>query len=824
MLSEYHFVELEGYKIAYRRQGRGQPVLMVHGFASNSFTWQPLIDNLPNNFCFYTIDMKGFGYSEKICDEHLSPFDQARIITTFINHFSLTELILCGHSMGGAACTIAMFDENLRQRVSQLILVDSAGFFTQMPSIFDLAYPVKEDSLLMHLNEIFFVDMFLKEVYYDSSKIDKTMANRYVEFLKLEGAKECLIVAAKQVAIANVKSFRHKLASINVPTLIIWGENDRIIKVDDAQCFKDGIPNSELRVISHCGHSPQEETPEYMARLFMDFTAPLKQYNNYRQAIPFALEKESKNFLYKLFKRKRFGYWSFSTMSFIIAIKILLLCKRLGLLVKENGWSRASAIYFRNKHVKFCLSCLRLDYLSHSPDENISYEKSARNVLIKRLADYLRQQPGCRWQSTWRRFMPYQKQTRYSDIIEAEFDRKGQLLKLTPHFDCVDNDFPSISESFREEILQEVMESYNRYQKLSDYKRIRLTFKSLKKKLSRSILQSVRLGFEIELFVTRIFNGTYIHFEVMAQKPEINSKMRFKTPKFNRRLHIGDGLLNIQCRFTPGFKEADLWLQYQHASIYGTQMQEMLDQLSQEWGKCGEVLLPAAGSSAARPEFSYFGKNIFRVRTFVNFTELFQLREKINKKYYIEMGGNASIISLIAWGLSCSEAFKSTKFVCPIDILNLNDLNQERLISLLFLQPGLFNSGNRLEDFLRYQRKFNQRLFATRMGTSESHKFLEIMAITHPAVYSYIIKMMPRALDDIVGTLCLSVIRNAEVFVAPVSDRQKHGFAAISSCDMKTEDGSSGGCFSFCGEKQQARDFVRAINAVIPNVEKVILD
>jgi hypothetical protein len=188
------------------------------------------------------------------------------------------------------------------------------------------------------------------------------------------------------------------------------------------------------------------------------------------------------------------------------------------------------------------------------------------------------------------------------------------------------------------------------------------------------------------------------------------------------------------------------------------------------------------------------------------------------------MGGNASVISLIAWGLSRFEAFRNTKFVCPIDILNLNDLNQERLISLLFLQPGLFNSGNHLKDFLRYQRKFNQRLFATRMGTSESHKFLEIMAITHPAVYSYIIKMMPRALDDIVGTLCLSVIRNAEVFVAPVSDRQKHGFIAISSCDMKTEDGSSGGCFSFCGEKQQARDFVRAINAVIPNVEKVILD
>jgi hypothetical protein len=95
-------------------------------------------------------------------------------------------------------------------------LVDSAGFFKQMPSIIDLAYQMSnKDQLLRHFKEDVFVNLVLEEVYYDNAKITKETIAHYAELMKLEGAKECLMTAARQVAIANVKSFHRKLATID---------------------------------------------------------------------------------------------------------------------------------------------------------------------------------------------------------------------------------------------------------------------------------------------------------------------------------------------------------------------------------------------------------------------------------------------------------------------------------------------------------------------------------------------------------------------------------------------------------------------------------
>jgi hypothetical protein len=251
-------------------------------------------------------------------------------------------------------------------------------------------------------------------------------------------------------------------------------------------------------------------------------------------------------------------------------------------------------------------------------------------------------------------------------------------------------------------------------------------------------------------------------------------------------------------------------------------MQEGLDKLSQEWGKCGEITFPDLDSPASKPEFSYFGNDIFRVRSFIDFSRLFKMRKEINEKYYVDMGGNASITSLITWGLSRYDAFRDIKFVFPVDTTDLTDLDAEKSLSLVFLRPGLFRSGHPLEDFLRFQREFNQRLFATRMGRSESHEFLELMAMTHPFVYSFAINMMPRALCEIVGTLCFSIIKDAEIFIAPISELQKHGFIAIGSCRMKTESGQSVGSVSFCGEKKQVHNFLKSINEVIEDFDKFI--
>ncbi|MBU8902803.1 MAG: hypothetical protein KOO69_08690, partial [Victivallales bacterium] len=74
----YKYLDINGVSIAYMDSGKGQTILLVHGFASFSFTWQKMLSFFPENLRIVSIDLKGYGYSEKICDEFLSPFDQSR--------------------------------------------------------------------------------------------------------------------------------------------------------------------------------------------------------------------------------------------------------------------------------------------------------------------------------------------------------------------------------------------------------------------------------------------------------------------------------------------------------------------------------------------------------------------------------------------------------------------------------------------------------------------------------------------------------------------------------------------------------------------------
>ena len=104
---DYKHIDVNGISIAYTDSGGGQPpVLFIHGFASSSFSWMKMIGYMPRKLRFITIDLKGYGYSEKRCDDQLSPFDQSVIVAEFIRQMKLEKLVIVGHSMGGAILSL----------------------------------------------------------------------------------------------------------------------------------------------------------------------------------------------------------------------------------------------------------------------------------------------------------------------------------------------------------------------------------------------------------------------------------------------------------------------------------------------------------------------------------------------------------------------------------------------------------------------------------------------------------------------------------------------------------------------------------------------
>jgi pimeloyl-ACP methyl ester carboxylesterase len=836
-VQDYKFVRINRVSIAYTDSGEGQPILFVHGFASFSYTWMKLISFLPKKFRFITIDLKGYGYSEKKCDLHLAPYDQAVILSAFIRRMDLKDVILVGHSMGGVISLISLISEKVRNRVKKLILVDSAGVFQKLPDfIDDLTVTSPHNPLIRLANEDLMAALVLQQAFYDENKITHEIVKEYSNILRQPLAKECLISSAKQIAIANEKNFLHLINGINVPTLIIWGKEDLIISVDDALLFHKNLHDAQLKIIPGCGHSPQEEMPFETAALIAEYlevplsvdkavAAPAHVEIAVAAARPDAAKGgagplgQVGSHIGTLRMRRLIDRWNFGTFLLIVFIKILQFLKRIGFSAEENGWRKATGVFLRDEHSKFMLAVFRLTYASGRPQPQSL--DAAKSIVLERLYDYLRGNPDCHWTLDWGFFMAKRKKLLFTDIIEAEFGRDGALLKLIPHLDRKCAVFSAINDTVVAATIAKMVEIQNKLEHVKDSKRARVVYKKIRhwigtiKGVSRTGRQ------ELLHLADRILNGTFIQFEALPanEDPNSSSRARLVTPNLKTRRHPGFGLLNVICRITSDYTEADFWFQYHHVPVDGMPMQEMLEQLKKEWGTAGQIKYPALNSTAAKPEVFYFGNRIFRARIYVDFQKIIKLRKHLNERYYAEMGGPASISSMIIWGMAQHEYFRDSKFVFPVDTALMEDLeNDQRNISLIFIRPNKFRSDhNRLHGFLQFQREFNQRMFATRLGKSESYELLELYAMIHPAFYYITRLFMPNALGEILGTAGVTILKEAEMFVSPLTDLTLNGFIALGNLMMPTEDGKTAGAVSICGSRSQIREYIKAIYNMAEN-------
>ncbi len=826
--SDYKYIDINGVNIAYTEHGSGRPLLFIHGFASFSYTWLELIGFLPAGLRCITIDLKGAGYSAKISDDHLAPFDQAVIVSEFIRQLDLRDITLIGHSMGGAIALISLFNEPIRERVSGLVLIDSAGLFQNLPKFIDDLTSTSPNSPLVKLaKEDLLASLVLHQAYYDKDKLTVATVQEYADVLRQENAKECLISAARQIAIANVRSFVENVRKIAVPTVIIWGEKDEIIPLNDAFRFREDLPHAELKIVPECGHSPQEEKPGETAALIAAFlgvavTHPVEPVPAVGAPEPLMSASKEKApgmstaetlVAQRLKMRKLIDRWSIGTLVIIVFIKLLQFLKRLGFSAEENGWRKATGIFLRTEHSKFILASFRLSYLpSGAITENMD---NAKAILVERLAAFLRKNPACHWTLEWGRFRVWPKKVFYTDITEAEYDHDGIMLRIVPHLDSVRKTFSLLRQEDIDMALAKIIELFNDTRNAEERtrawvleKRLRRWVNSLRK-LSSGGRQEVR-----EL-VERVLNGTFIQFETLPEAPERLTGMRLATPNMKNRRHPGSGLLNIVCRFTHDFQEADMWFQHHHVPVDGMPMQEMLERLKQEWGAAGKILYPARATREAMPEVFYFGKRLFRARIYVDFEKFTRLRKFLNDRYYAEMGGPATVSSLLIWGLAQNEYFKDSKFLFPVDTSLIMDYPQERNISMIFIRPSkFFTAANPLAGFLMYQREFNRRLFTTRIGKSESYELLELYAMIHPLFYYIARYIMPKATSEFLGTVGLTILRDAEMFVSPLTDLQSKGFVAIGNLTMPTIDGKTSGAVSICGSKEQVRAYINAFYAL----------
>lgn len=250
---------VDGVKLAYEEYGSGPPIVFVHGFGASSYSWRQIAASL-SGYRSISINLMGFGHSEKPKDESYTIDRQAALLRQFILQKGLESPVLVGHSYGGGVC-LAMMRQ--LHDVSRLILVDSMCYPQRFPFfITALRSPVLRRVAFELVPPRISVTSLLKQVYYRADRIKPETVDEYVGCVESEGARNALIRTAESIIPPDVDQLIGSYRQISVPTLIIWGEHDRIVPISLGERLSKDIPSAEFKVIPDCGHAPQEELPE----------------------------------------------------------------------------------------------------------------------------------------------------------------------------------------------------------------------------------------------------------------------------------------------------------------------------------------------------------------------------------------------------------------------------------------------------------------------------------------------------------------------------------------------------------------------------------
>jgi pimeloyl-ACP methyl ester carboxylesterase len=251
----------------YLQQGReGTPMLLLHGFDSSLLEFRRLLPLLAAQQSTWAVDLLGFGFTDRPADIAFSPAELKLHLYHFWQDLIDQPVILVGASMGGALALD--FCLTYPDCVERLVLLDSAGFATSPVPTRLMRHPIdawataflRQPGVRRRISQQAYCD----RVYVTPDA--ELCASLHLQHPRWQAA---LIAFARS---GGYNFLTDKIAHICQPTLILWGEQDRIMNRKDAFKFEQAIADSQLIWIPSCGHVPHLEQPQITAQHILDFT------------------------------------------------------------------------------------------------------------------------------------------------------------------------------------------------------------------------------------------------------------------------------------------------------------------------------------------------------------------------------------------------------------------------------------------------------------------------------------------------------------------------------------------------------------------------
>ena len=243
-------IKKEG-KFDYVEVGEGEPLMLLHGLFGALSNFSDLIEHFKHThkvivpiLPLYDLDLL-----------HTTVNGLAKHVQQFIDHKGYDQIHLLGNSLGGHVGLVYIL--NHPAKIKTLILTGSSGLFENAMGD---SYPKRGDYEYIRAKTA--------ETFYDPAVATKELVDEVFEITNSR-IKVIKIIALAKSAIRN--NLGEELGQIKMPTLLIWGKNDKVTPPFVAEDFHKLIPNSELAFIDQCGHAPMMEVPNAFNEILEKF-------------------------------------------------------------------------------------------------------------------------------------------------------------------------------------------------------------------------------------------------------------------------------------------------------------------------------------------------------------------------------------------------------------------------------------------------------------------------------------------------------------------------------------------------------------------------
>ncbi|MBU3607357.1 alpha/beta fold hydrolase [Polynucleobacter nymphae] len=267
--SKNAYVTALGVNLHFQDSGPSKnpiPILFLHGFGASLQTWDSWAQALSEDYRVISVDLPGFGLTGEDPSGIYTDQRSVEVLEAFLKELKIPKVVLVGNSMGGKLAW--QFTARYPNQVSKLVLISPDGYAspgieygkkTEVPAIAEL---------YRYFFSKTFLAMNLEPAYADPNTLNDALVNRYYDLMLAPGVRGAILGRMQQTVLQDPVP---SLSSIQVPTLLIWGEKDAFIPISNSNDYLKVMPNAKRVSLPNIGHLPQEEQPSIGLAVLKEF-------------------------------------------------------------------------------------------------------------------------------------------------------------------------------------------------------------------------------------------------------------------------------------------------------------------------------------------------------------------------------------------------------------------------------------------------------------------------------------------------------------------------------------------------------------------------